>query len=192
MSKLDTLHYPQDSSISSALPISHFQTKSSEKMKIDVRIFTEISKLNNTLLLIFTIPYCIVYCSLMNSFRTGLPTLLHNFCNNKSIKMSDDDNQERFQPRPLKAESAYEYYKIKDTRIREYVIALESMHLLRDDLSECVRKNSVNQFTKCRELREQYFELCLDRYRGMIFPEGKEPTNRNVPGIVAPKIRSNF
>ena len=58
------------------------------------------------------------------------------------------------------------------------------MGLLRAKLKHCVRTETVNQFVNCRELREKYFDLCKDRYHGMIFPEGKEPTNRQVPGLV--------
>ena len=66
--------------------------------------------------------------------------------------------------------------------VREYQIAIEGMHLVRERLADCVRHEGVNQFVNCKELREQYWALCNDRYRGMVFPEGAEPKNRNVPG----------
>eukprot|EP01036_Dinobryon_divergens_P023495 gene23494-31847_t len=91
-----------------------------------------------------------------------------------------------------KAESPHEYYVKRDKWVREYQIAVETMGIVRKDLAHCVRTESVNQFTKCKDLREKYFALCLDNYHGMIFPEGQEPASRQVPGLIAPKIRSNF
>lgn len=71
--------------------------------------------------------------------------------------------------------------------VREYQIAIEGMTLVRERLAHCVRTEGVNQVANCKELREQYFALCNDRFRGMIFPEDSQPVNRFVPGLVAPK-----
>ena len=89
-------------------------------------------------------------------------------------------------------ETPYDYNIKSQSYVREYQISLENMAIVRERLADCVRTETVNQFTNCKELREKYFELCNDRYRGMIFPEGAQPTNREVPGLIAPKIRSNF
>mmetsp|Transcript_20200 Transcript_20200/g.40721 ORF Transcript_20200/g.40721 Transcript_20200/m.40721 type:complete len:99 (+) Transcript_20200:36-332(+) len=82
---------------------------------------------------------------------------------------------------------AYNFHLRKDQMIREYHISLESMKMLREELSECVRSESVNQFVNCKELREKYFLLCQDNYRGMIMPPGMENVNRQVPGLLPPK-----
>ena len=73
-----------------------------------------------------------------------------------------------------------------DQLAREYQISLEHMWMLRNELSECVRTENVNQFVNCKELREKYFVLCNDKFRGMIMPPGSKPMNRQVPGMVAP------
>lgn len=74
-----------------------------------------------------------------------------------------------------------------DQLVREYQISLENMHLIRRDLSECVRSEGVNQFVNCRELREKYWALCQDRFRGMVMPPDAKDINREVPGLVVPK-----
>lgn len=80
-----------------------------------------------------------------------------------------------------------EFYEKKEQLAREYKISLESMDLLRKELQECVRTESINHFTRCKDLREKYFSLCTDKFRGMNFPEGEEPLSRKVPGLIAPK-----
>ena len=77
----------------------------------------------------------------------------------------------------------YDYTIQRDALAREYQIALEEMGMLRKELAHCVRTENVNQFANCKELRERYWALCKDRYRGMIFPEGDEPKSRRVPGV---------
>eukprot|EP01040_Poterioochromonas_malhamensis_P006575 gene6574-7079_t len=77
----------------------------------------------------------------------------------------------------------YEYKIQQEALAREYQIAIAEMNLLHDELADCARRENVNQFVNCKELREKYWTLCKDRYRGMIFPEGLEPSNRAVPGI---------
>lgn len=77
-----------------------------------------------------------------------------------------------------------EYNARNEAVVREYQIAVEGMRLVRERLTDCVRHEGVNQFVNCKELREQYWALCNDRYRGMVFPEGSEPKNRNVPGNI--------
>lgn len=79
--------------------------------------------------------------------------------------------------------SPYENYVKDDKFAREKKIAAEHMQLVRERLTHCVRTETVNQFHACKELREQYLELCMDRYHGMLFPPGEEPQNRQVPGI---------
>ncbi len=80
--------------------------------------------------------------------------------------------------------SPYENKVRHDKYAREYQIAVEGMALVRERLSECVREETVNQFTACKDLRERYFALCIDRHHGMLFAPGEEPLNREVPGIM--------
>ena len=70
--------------------------------------------------------------------------------------------------------------------VREYQIAIEAMNLLNERLGHCVRTEGVNQFTNCEELRNKYFALCNDRYRGMLMPPDAPEINRQVPGLIAP------
>jgi hypothetical protein len=82
------------------------------------------------------------------------------------------------------AASPFEYNVEQDKLIKEYQISIEAMAILRKDLAHCVRTETVNQFINCKDLREKYFSLCTDKYKGMIFPAGSEPINREVPGLV--------
>jgi hypothetical protein len=70
-----------------------------------------------------------------------------------------------------------------EAMVREYGIAMEAMQVARERLEHCVRSEGVNMMTNCKAEREKYWVLCNDRFRGMIFPEGAEPTNRAVPGL---------
>ncbi|RYH30642.1 hypothetical protein EON65_04545 [archaeon] len=79
--------------------------------------------------------------------------------------------------------SPYDNKVRADKMAREHQIAVEYMEIIRERLADCVRTETVNQFTACKELREKYFSLCADRYHGMLFPPGEEPFNREVPGI---------
>ena len=69
--------------------------------------------------------------------------------------------------------------------VREYQIAIEGMAIQRERLEDCVRKEGVNQMTACKDIREKYFALCNDRFKGMIFPEDSQPNNRDVPGLTS-------
>lgn len=80
----------------------------------------------------------------------------------------------------------YNFHLRNDQLVREYQVSLENMALIRRELSECVRTETVNQFVNCKDLREKYFELCQDRFRGMIMPPDSKPMNRQVPGLVPP------
>ena len=82
--------------------------------------------------------------------------------------------------------SPYNFHVRNDKLIREYQISLENMNLIRKDLAHCIRTEGVNQFVNCEELRMQYFELCQDRFRGMIMPPDTKPVNRQVPGLIPP------
>ena len=89
--------------------------------------------------------------------------------------------------------SGLEYHKDKsnvvafnernEAMVREYGIACQAMQLSRERLAHCVRTETVNMMTNCKTERETYFALCNDRFRGMIFPEGVTPPNREVPGL---------
>lgn len=82
--------------------------------------------------------------------------------------------------------SPYNHHVRNEQLVREYQIALESKGALKEKLAHCVRTETVNQFTACRELREKYFALCNDKFKGMIFPPGQEPKSRTVPGLIKP------
>lgn len=79
--------------------------------------------------------------------------------------------------------SPYENQVRTEKLAREYQIAVEYLNIVRERLEECVRVETVNQFTACKAVREQYFKLCTDRYHGMLFPPGEEPANREVRGL---------
>ena len=83
------------------------------------------------------------------------------------------------------------FHERNEQLTREYQIAVENMGIIRRELAHCVRTETVNQFVNCKELREKYWALCTDRFRGMIFPDGIEP-NRAVPGLIAPKQTPAF
>lgn len=84
----------------------------------------------------------------------------------------------------MNLDNVVDHYEMKNKYAREYHVAAESMSLLREELKDCVRTEGINQFVNCKDLREKYFALCMDRYKGMIFPEGKEPLDRSVLGLV--------
>ncbi len=77
----------------------------------------------------------------------------------------------------------YNYHFRNDQLVREYQIAIENMNLVRRELSECVRNETVNQFVYCRDLREKYYALCQDRYHGMLLPPDHKVTDRSVRGL---------
>jgi hypothetical protein len=85
--------------------------------------------------------------------------------------------------------SPYNFHVRQEHLTREYQIALENMSMLRDELGHCVRTEGVNQFVNCKELRQKYFDLCQDKYRGMLMPPGARDFNRQVPGLVAPPAK---
>ena len=95
-------------------------------------------------------------------------------------------------PRGENPPNLIEQAEKKEKLTRECAIAVEHMNELRERLADCVRRETVNQFVNCKELREQYFALCTDRYRGMVFPPGFEPTNREVPGLISPKGKNSL
>jgi hypothetical protein len=78
----------------------------------------------------------------------------------------------------------YEYNVQNERILREVQIAHQSAQLLREELAHCVRTEGINSNVNCYDLRKKYFNLLQDRYRGMLFPEGGEPSNRDVPAIV--------
>jgi len=80
--------------------------------------------------------------------------------------------------------SVVEFNKRNEALVREYQIAIEGMTLIRERLAHCVRTEGVNHATNCKELREKYWALCNDRFRGMQFPESAQPENRLVPGLI--------
>lgn len=86
---------------------------------------------------------------------------------------------------PFKGSAAtpYDYHVKQEQMMREYQIALENMAIVRENLKECARTEGVNQFTNCREIREEYVKLVQDRHHGIVFPSGEEPKSRQTPGV---------
>ena len=80
--------------------------------------------------------------------------------------------------------SPYDFNIRREALVRENQIAIEYQNVVRERLADCARKEGVNQFVNCKELREQYMALCNDRFKGMIFPADAQPLNRKVPGLV--------
>lgn len=65
-----------------------------------------------------------------------------------------------------------------DKLVREYQIAVETQQIVGDKLAECARNEGVNRWVNCRELSARYFELCDDRFHGMLLPAVSEDLNR--------------
>ena len=96
--------------------------------------------------------------------------------------------EEAAAPQTFKDRSGPVAFNVRNEQlVREYQIAIEGMNVVRERLAHCVRTEGVNQMAACKELREKYWALCNDRFRGMVFPEDSQPDNRLVPGLVAGK-----
>ena len=75
--------------------------------------------------------------------------------------------------------------------IRENQIAIETLHIIRKQLAECTRRENINQAANCREVREKYWALCLDKNKGMLFPPGTGPESPILPGYMKKTSNSN-
>jgi hypothetical protein len=83
-------------------------------------------------------------------------------------------------------------FQVRNGQIsKEIQIGIEEMGLVTEELSDCVRRENVNQFVNCRELREKYFLLCQDRLRGALIPPDAKVYSRNLPGIVPLDMKSH-
>jgi hypothetical protein len=91
------------------------------------------------------------------------------------------------QPSVKDYSSSLTFYSRNEQLVRENLIAIEWMNIVRERLAHCARSEGLNQFVNCKELREQYMDIVNDRYKGAIFPEGCEPLNRTVPGLILKK-----
>jgi NAD-dependent oxidoreductase involved in siderophore biosynthesis len=56
----------------------------------------------------------------------------------------------------------------RDTAVREYQISIENLAILRERLVDCARREHVNQFIKCKEIRNKYIAAARDC--GLIVP----------------------
>lgn len=63
------------------------------------------------------------------------------------------------------------FHERNEILAREYMVAVEGMHLIGEKLAHCFRTEGVNHYVNCRELREKYAALCKDRFRGMVLPQ---------------------
>jgi hypothetical protein len=107
---------------------------------------------------------------------------LQAFAKQIGSKMSDKYNLKDYS-------SPYNFHLRNDQLVREYQISIENMSMVRQELSECVRTEGINHFVNCKELRQKYFELCNDKFRGMVMPPDSKPMNREVPGLIAPPAK---
>jgi hypothetical protein len=71
----------------------------------------------------------------------------------------------------------------KDQLIREKLIADEYMKVMQERVATCFRTEGVNFAVNCKDIREKYWALCMDRYNGMLFPPDAQPRSRALPGL---------
>jgi len=69
------------------------------------------------------------------------------------------------------------------TIFREKIIAQEYKKIVERRVAECFRTEGVNSNVRCKELREQYWAICNDRFHGQLFPPDAQPRTRKVPGL---------
>ena len=79
-----------------------------------------------------------------------------------------------------------DFYERNEKMAREIAIANEGMNILKEKLAHCFRTEGVNHYVNCKDLREKYFVLCKDRFKGMVLPAGTDPENR---GMLSLKMR---
>jgi hypothetical protein len=97
-------------------------------------------------------------------------------------------SEKQQQPDMKDRSSVFGFHSRNEQLVRENEIAVQWMNIVRERLAHCSRTEGLNQFVNCKDLRESYMEIVNDRYHGAIFPEGCEPLNRTVPGLIhAPK-----
>lgn len=87
----------------------------------------------------------------------------------------------------MNASAPFEFYEKRQNIIKEMVVAIEHKNIIREQLAQCARDETVNQFRNCRELVEKYMAIQKDKYHGMIFPEGEEPKNRGNMNMIQRK-----
>ena len=87
-----------------------------------------------------------------------------------------------FNPKVPK-QSVKDHLERKDLLIREKLIADEYNKVMQERVAECFRKEGINSAVNCKDLREKYWALCMDRYNGMLFPPDAQPRSRILPGI---------
>ena len=58
--------------------------------------------------------------------------------------------------------SANAFHERNEVLAREYMVAVEGMHIIGEKLAHCFRSEGVNHYVNCRELREKYASLCRE------------------------------
>lgn len=84
-------------------------------------------------------------------------------------------------------ESTHEFVKSNQIIVMEHQVAVEHKNIVRAKLKECILQNFENANENCYDLRLQYANMVKDRFAGMLFPAGLEPTNRVNRNLVEKK-----
>lgn len=61
-----------------------------------------------------------------------------------------------------------------EQRARERQIAVETVRLARQDVIHCFRKEGVNHFDNCKEVKEAYYKLITKHDYGQVQPNWKD------------------
>ena len=86
---------------------------------------------------------------------------------------------------PILDRSTPANYAIRNEQIiRENQIAIETMNIVRKQLAECYRRENVNHVANCKDIREKYWGMCIDKNKGMLFPPGSGPDGPILPGYM--------
>ena len=71
--------------------------------------------------------------------------------------------------------------------VKEEAVAQATLGIMQDKLAVCYRTHGVNQGIMCKQLRDEYMSLMMDGFKGQLFPEDRQPPNRDHPIFVPRK-----